>query len=1112
MNARPEVSVIIPVYNAEPYLRQCLDSLLAQTMTELEILCVDDGSTDGSPDILREYENRDPRVRVLRQERQNAGAARNNGLAEAGGEYLVFLDADDFFEPELLEKQVKLCETFRADIGLCGADQFDVRTGLFSELVDFLKLDGLGEVPGAMSPAAENIYQITTPSVWNKIFRADFIREHGLSFQSIPRANDLYFTMAALAEANTVAFREDVLVHYRVGVETSLQTTCEEHPDGFLRALLAVRERLTETGRYERLERSFIQSLIENSRYNLARLTDHPEAFQRVGRELTGLLPEIGFRRSLLLREWPWNDLRRLLRGERPTISIVVPVYNAERFLRPCLDSLVSQTMEKIEIVCVDDASTDGSLGILEEYEQEDLRLTLIRHEKNQRENAARKHGAEIASGEYILFVDSDDTLEPRACEILSREMAERRVDILQFNTNIICDEEQDPQRVKNLEAFLRPYDGTLKGRDVFRGCFDEIKYRHTVWNKCYSAELCKKAFAETKTIPMPMAGDEYSFLILAWYADSYAGLPNEYLYNYNFGVGVTGKNVLTETDFQKYCTTALVADEIRDFLLSRECTEENVRIAEKIRAQLRSFCAGEWDLYCREEDKAREYDEMLRHWPAADVAAEMARIFWNDKGRAVRTLETAHSLRAAPRKVRRLGVYYHRMTIGGAENVAAQLLELWTSMGYECVLITDLPPSENDYPLPEGVDRVVIPSYFTLTPTNYLERGRALEAIVDKYALDAVVYHAWVATCLLWDLLVFKAKGVAVIAHCHSAASFLLRLGSPQWADLPQTYRLLDGVVTLSETERYFWRQFNSRVFTVVNPVSPALRSAAPSTLEDPAVIWVGRLSDEKRPSDAIRILQRVRRRVPEARLVMVGDNDQDPGHLGRLETLARELGVSEAVTFPGYQKDVMPWYRMSSVYLMTSDFEGFPMSLLEAGAAGLPCVMYRLDYLTMVRDNPGIFSVENGDLDAAARRIAELLLDADKRREAGAAARARMEAVTGFDLAGAWRGIFASLETEPSGPPISPDGQILWTTLLEHYRIGVDRHNADKDWLRKKYESEAGYYKNELDLVKRSFSFRLGQLLTWPARKARTFVRCWRENGFRYTVRVYFLDRKKA
>ena len=219
MNARPEVSVIIPVYNAEPYLRQCLDSLLAQTMTELEILCVDDGSTDGSSAVIRRFMEK---------------AARNNGLAEAGGEYLVFLDADDFFEPELLEKQVKLCETFRADIGLCGADQFDARTGLFSELVDFLKLDGLGEVPGAMSPAAENIYQITTPSVWNKIFRADFIREHGLSFQSIPRANDLYFTMAALAEANTVAFREDVLVHYRVGVETSLQTTCEEHPDGFL--------------------------------------------------------------------------------------------------------------------------------------------------------------------------------------------------------------------------------------------------------------------------------------------------------------------------------------------------------------------------------------------------------------------------------------------------------------------------------------------------------------------------------------------------------------------------------------------------------------------------------------------------------------------------------------------------------------------------------------------------------------------------------------------------------------------------------------------------------------------------------------------------------------
>ena len=99
-----EVSVIIPIYNEEPHLRQCLDSILAQTLQEIEVLCVDDGSTDRSPEILQAYASKDNRIYIFRQRNQYAGAARNLGMKYARGRYLSFLDGDDYFEPDTDEQ------------------------------------------------------------------------------------------------------------------------------------------------------------------------------------------------------------------------------------------------------------------------------------------------------------------------------------------------------------------------------------------------------------------------------------------------------------------------------------------------------------------------------------------------------------------------------------------------------------------------------------------------------------------------------------------------------------------------------------------------------------------------------------------------------------------------------------------------------------------------------------------------------------------------------------------------------------------------------------------------------------------------------------------------
>ncbi len=125
VNYEPKVSVIIPVHNTEKYLKQCLDSIINQTLKEIEIICIDDGSTDSSLSILREYAQKDPRIGVLQQKNLHAGVARNAGITVARGKYLSVLDADDFFEARMLEVMCHQAEKDGSDVVMCTNSVYD---------------------------------------------------------------------------------------------------------------------------------------------------------------------------------------------------------------------------------------------------------------------------------------------------------------------------------------------------------------------------------------------------------------------------------------------------------------------------------------------------------------------------------------------------------------------------------------------------------------------------------------------------------------------------------------------------------------------------------------------------------------------------------------------------------------------------------------------------------------------------------------------------------------------------------------------------------------------------------------------------------------------------
>lgn len=114
------ISVVVPIYNVERYLGQCLDSILSQTFRDFQLILVDDGSTDDCLEICRSYEKRDPRVTVLHQKNAGLSAARNTGIEYATGEYITFIDSDDFVLPDMLEKLYSMCVESQADMSCCG--------------------------------------------------------------------------------------------------------------------------------------------------------------------------------------------------------------------------------------------------------------------------------------------------------------------------------------------------------------------------------------------------------------------------------------------------------------------------------------------------------------------------------------------------------------------------------------------------------------------------------------------------------------------------------------------------------------------------------------------------------------------------------------------------------------------------------------------------------------------------------------------------------------------------------------------------------------------------------------------------------------------------------
>ena len=277
-----KVSVILPVYNVEKYLKQCLDTIVGQTLKEIEILCVDDGSTDDSVQILKEYEQKDHRIKVLSQKNAGAGAARNLGLRHASGKYLSFLDSDDFFEPDMLETAYEQAERYQAEMVVFRSNQYLTEKDEYKETPWTLRMQELPpDAPFGRRQMTDNIFKVFVGWAWDKLFLKSFVDEKNLTFQEQRTSNDLLFVFSAVALAKKIAVTDKILAHQRRDAKDSLSKTREKSWDCFYKALTALRERMKQEGIFEEVEKDFINYALHFSLWNLNTLAEPTQTILR---------------------------------------------------------------------------------------------------------------------------------------------------------------------------------------------------------------------------------------------------------------------------------------------------------------------------------------------------------------------------------------------------------------------------------------------------------------------------------------------------------------------------------------------------------------------------------------------------------------------------------------------------------------------------------------------------------------------------------------------------------------------------------------------------------------------------------------------------------------
>ena len=352
-----KISVIIPVYNVENYLKECLDSVTSQTLEDMEIICIDDGSTDNSSDILKEYSKKDNRIKIITKENGGQATARNLGIKEAQGEYIAFVDSDDFIEPTMFEKLYTKAKDNNLDLAMCKIATYNNQAEEIKDNVWYYML-------GVFRDFEKDIFThkdtkeftckiAVTP--YNKIYKTNLLKDNDILFPEGLIFEDEKFFFDVYLRAKKVSIVNEFLYYYRVNRKGSTVDISKENDySDIIPISRQIRETFKETNNYEDYKILLVNRFIH---LQLARFSEtspkyREKYFNLVKEDLNEVLkdPEIvnnlesdvEFRVSKILKAKDYDEFKKL--DENKIFSVIIACYNTGKYLDECIKSVIGQS------------------------------------------------------------------------------------------------------------------------------------------------------------------------------------------------------------------------------------------------------------------------------------------------------------------------------------------------------------------------------------------------------------------------------------------------------------------------------------------------------------------------------------------------------------------------------------------------------------------------------------------------------------------------------------------------------------------------------------------------------------------------------------------------
>ncbi len=419
------LSVIIPVYNVENYLNECLDSVTSQTLDDMEIICIDDGSTDNSPYILKEYQKKDSRIKIITKENGGQATARNLGIKEAQGEYIAFVDSDDFIEPTMFEKLYTKSKDNNLDIAMCKIATYDNQTEEIKNNVWYYMLgvfrDFEKDIFNHKDTKEFTCHIAVTP--YNKIYKTTLLKENNILFPEGLIFEDEKFFYDTYLRAKRVSIVDEFLYYYRINRKGSTVDTIKDNDfSDIVPISKLIRETFKETNNYEDYKILLSNRFIH---LQLARFTQTSQKYKEnffnlLKSDLEEVLADrtiydnlesdVKLRVDKIINSESLSEFEKL--DEDKIFSVVMACYNAENHLDETINSLLGQSFSfgsNIQLILVDDGSTDKTAEICLKYQNQYPDNIIYLHQENKGQGTARNFGLKYVKGKYINFLDSDD-------------------------------------------------------------------------------------------------------------------------------------------------------------------------------------------------------------------------------------------------------------------------------------------------------------------------------------------------------------------------------------------------------------------------------------------------------------------------------------------------------------------------------------------------------------------------------------------------------------------------------------------------------------------------------------------------------------------------------